>query len=59
LAPGIAPQVGDIAKPGSLAPASVEAAAIALGRPPAEIDRPGEPAQLRLALALCDALCSP
>jgi hypothetical protein len=55
-ASGIAPRVVDIANRGSLPPASVEAAAIALGRARAEIDWPGEPAQLRLTLALRGAL---
>ena len=37
------------------APPGVVAASVALGRPPAEVDRAGKPPQLRLALALGDA----
>jgi hypothetical protein len=40
----------------ALVPARVKAAAVALGRPAAEIDRPTEPAELLLTLALRDAL---
>lgn len=41
---------------GSLMVVGVVAASVALGRAPAEVDWPGEPTQLSLALALRDAL---
>jgi hypothetical protein len=40
----------------SRAPTGVVAASVALGRTASEVDWPAEPAQLRLALALRDAL---